>query len=95
MDVQAKEQFLATEFTALLRNADAETKGAWGKLSLQGMVEHFSDAVRMASGKQKIDNILTPAENIPKMQAFLLTDKPFRPNTANALMSRHRCGNQM
>lgn len=86
MDIKAKEQFLATEFTTLLRNAAADATGLWGKLSLQGMVEHFSDAVRIASGRHKIENILGPAENIAKMQAFLMTDKPFRPNTPNALM---------
>lgn len=86
MDIKDKEQFLATEFTALLRNATAETAPAWGKLSLQGMVEHFTDYTRIASGKEKIEQVLTPEEHISKSHDFLRSDKPFRPNTPNALM---------
>lgn len=81
-----KETFLTTEFTALLAEADTATTAAWGKMNLQQMVEHFAEAVKIASGKIKIDKVLTPPENIEKMQAFLATDKPFRQNTPNPLM---------
>lgn len=86
MHTPDKEVFLATEFTQLLLHAPVDTAPAWGKLNLQQMVEHFTEAVNIASGKIKIDKVLTPPENIEKMQAFLASDKPFKQNTPNPLM---------
>jgi hypothetical protein len=81
-----KEQFLKKSFVLLLQQIPSDTKPAWGKMSLQQMIEHFTDAVRTASGKLLTKKIFTKEEDLPKMQAFIKRDKPFRENTANPLM---------
>ncbi len=81
-----KTDFLQHEFPRLLGGIDRATLPAWGKLSLQGMIEHMADSVRIANGRDPKDCI-TPPEHLPKMIAFLRSDKPFRENTANPQMS--------
>jgi hypothetical protein len=49
-------------------------------------VEHFSDSVRIASGKTRYSEIVTPEAHLDKMRSFLVSDKPFRENTMNPLM---------
>lgn len=83
----AKANFLQSGFIPLLRQIPSDTPPAWGKMTLQQMVEHFSEAVRIASGKMTFPNVVTPAEHLPKMQAFIRSDKPFRENTVNPLLS--------
>lgn len=83
---EVKERFLQKEFVPLLSQIPSDTLPAWGKMTLQQMVEHFSDSVRIASGKMEQKEILTPAGNVPKMQDFLASDKPFRENTLNPLL---------
>src|SRR5947208_2707518 len=80
--MQQKADFLHHEFTKLLGTIDPDTKPAWGKMNLQQMIEHMSDSVRIANGRDPKDCI-TPEENIEKMQEFLMSDKPFRENTPN------------
>ena len=82
----AKTAFLKTSFVALLRGIPSDTQPAWGKMSLQQMIEHFTDAVRIASGKIPDIPLLTPVAHLEKMQAFLVSDKPFRENTLNPLV---------
>lgn len=55
-------------------------------MALQQMIEHFADAVRIASGRLLNLPLVTPADNLPKMQAFIRSDKPFRENTRNPLL---------
>ena len=81
-----KEQFLKKSFVLLLQQIPSDTKPVWGKMSLQQMIEHFTDAVRTASGKLVTKKLLTREEDLPKMQAFVKSDKPFRENTPNPLM---------
>ncbi|HEX8315833.1 MAG TPA: hypothetical protein VF609_12615 [Flavisolibacter sp.] len=81
-----KAEFLRSRFIPLLQQLPTETKAAWGKMTLQQMIEHFADAVRIASGKSPHTDILTPPEYLDKLRAFLESDKPFRENTQNALM---------
>lgn len=81
-----KISFLKDEFVPLLRQISSDTLPAFGKMSLQQMVEHFSDAVKIASGKIQVSQMFTPEEALPKMKDFLLSDKPFRENTPNPLM---------
>lgn len=83
---QEKLHFLKKEFLDLLQQISSDTLPAWGKMSLQQMVEHFSDSVRIASGKLAQTKIFTAPENLDKMRAFLESDKPFRENTPNPLM---------
>src|SRR5579875_341363 len=55
-------------------------------MTVQQMVEHFTDSVRIASGQTVHQLIITPEENLQKMQDFLMSEKPFRENTRNPLM---------
>lgn len=82
----AKAHFLKTDFIPHLKSVPADTPPHWGKMSLQQMIEHFTDVMRVASGKFSHIPIVTPEENLPKMQAFIRSDKPFRENTRNPLL---------
>ncbi|MBC7508356.1 MAG: hypothetical protein H7320_06350, partial [Ferruginibacter sp.] len=82
-----KENFLRTKLVACLQRLDPATPPRWGKLSVQQMIEHYAgDAVRNASGRLKIDKILTPPENLIRMREFMISDKLFKENTKNPLM---------
>jgi hypothetical protein len=81
-----KMEFLRTRFTALLRQIPSDTPPLWGKMTLQQMIEHFSESVRIASGRMQIHDIITPPDQEEKMRAFLLSEKPFRENTPNPLL---------
>jgi hypothetical protein len=81
-----KAEFLRNRFVQLLQQIPSDTKAAWGKMTVQQMIEHFADSVRIASGKMMHSDILTPPENLDRVRAFLESEKPFRENTPNALM---------
>ncbi len=82
-----KENFLRTRFIKYLQQLDPATLPKWGKMSVQQMVEHFNmDAVRVASGKTKFTVILTPPEQLFKMQEFLVSNKPFKKELKNPLL---------
>lgn len=83
---EEKERFLQKEFVPLVKQISSDTLPAWGKMTLQQMIEHFSDSVRIASGKTEHTEIVTPPGNVAKMQEFLASDKPFKENTLNPLM---------
>jgi len=80
-----KESFLRDEYVSHLEQIKPDSNPKWGKMNVQQMIEHMSDYVRIANGKTVLD-VVTPVENLPKMQAFLMSEKPFRENTPNALM---------
>ena len=80
-----KADFLRSEFTKKLSALDGSTPPKWGKMSVQQMIEHMSDYVRIANGRTPMTTI-TAEENIPKMQAFLESEKPMRENTPNPLL---------
>ncbi len=84
-NLQQKADFLKHDFTKILSQLDADAPRKWGKMSVQQMIEHMSDYVRIASGKTPMQTI-TPEENIPKMQAFLESEKQMRENTPNPLL---------
>ncbi len=84
-NIDKKAYFLRNEFVNKLRQIAPDAKGLWGKMNPQQMVEHMSYSLRQANGKDKY-TVLTPEENVPKMQAFLMSDKPFRENTPNQLL---------
>lgn len=81
-----KASFLKKNFVSLIKQIRSDTLPAWGKMTLQQMVEHFSDALRIASAKVASADIITPDEKLQKMRDFLMTDKPFKENTTNPLM---------
>jgi len=80
-----KLEFLRKDFPELLKGLKPEAKGNWGVLNGQQMVEHMSDSVREATGKQKLE-ILTPADKVEKIKEFAMSDKEFKPNTKNSKM---------
>jgi hypothetical protein len=83
-----KENFLRTKLVSYLQRLDPSTPPRWGKMNVQQMIEHFAgDAVRNASGRLKIETILTPPEHLEKLREFMMSDKPFRENTRNILMT--------
>jgi len=81
--MQEKEDFLREQFIETLAGIDPNTPPAWGKMNVQQMIEHMSDSFMIANGKDPKDCV-TPAEQIGRMQAFLMSEKPFRENTPNA-----------
>jgi hypothetical protein len=82
-----KENFLRTRLVAHLQRLDAGTVPKWGKMNVQQMVEHYtSDAVLIASGKLKIDKLVTAPEHLDKVREFMMSEKPFKENTKNPLM---------
>lgn len=85
MSTEQKISFLQNEYPALLAGIGPDAAPRWGKMNAQQMIEHMSEYIGYGYGKKLFD-VLTPEEHLPKMRAFLLSDKPFRENTPNALM---------
>jgi hypothetical protein len=85
--IESKIIFLRETMPALLQTLKANQQGAWGKLNAQQMVEHFTDAVKLAYG-----HFLLPAvsegEQLEKMYTFMMSDKPFKENTVNPYMGK-------
>ncbi|MES2800121.1 MAG: DUF1569 domain-containing protein [Bacteroidota bacterium] len=70
--------FVSTEIEdvlAILDQLDPEKKPLWGTMSAQRMVEHLTDVIRLASGKDKFELVI-PAEKVEKAQAFIFSDFP-------------------
>ncbi len=84
-NLQQKADFLRDQYTNILAGLDAGTPARWGKMNVQQMIEHMSDYVRIASGKTLLESV-TPEEKLPRVRAFLESEKPFPENTPNALM---------
>jgi Protein of unknown function (DUF1569). len=85
MDINSKAGFLKNNYVQALQEIDPATAPAWGKMNVHQMIEHMSYSFRQASGKDNY-TILTPAENLPRMQAFLMSEKEFKENTPNQLL---------
>ena len=81
-----KAEFLKYRFVPILTQIPSDTKPQWGKMTLQQMVEHFSDSIRIASGKTAYTDFVFPPEQLQKNRDFMLSEKPFRENTPNPLM---------
>jgi hypothetical protein len=80
MTFKQKEDFIRTGFLLLLAAAKQDTPRLWGKMNLQQMVEHVTDFFNVSHGKIQLP-LVTPEEHLPKLKAFLLSDKEFRENT--------------
>lgn len=81
-----KLNFLKTEFPKLLRTLNPETKGEWGVMNGQQMVEHMADSVSQATGKNN-QKLHTASDLVGRYKDFAMSDKEFKPNTPNALLS--------
>lgn len=83
--MEEKKAWLKDGYTPKLAELKPDAARLWGKMNVQQMIEHMADYVRIASGRTPMETV-TPEEHLPKMQAFLQSEKPFRENTPNALM---------
>jgi hypothetical protein len=84
--IEDKVAFLRHRLIPLLRQIPTETPAQWGKMTLQQMTEHFSDSVRIASGKILHADFVFPPEQLQRNRDFMLSEKPFKENTVNPLM---------
>lgn len=84
--LEQKVSFLKNEFAALLRSIRPETQPLFGKMNPHQMAEHMAIYIRMGYGNPRIEKAAYSEEIIGKMNAFLRTEKPLRPNTSNPLM---------
>lgn len=81
-----KEQFFTQQYVPLLKQLHGTEKGEWGVLSAQGMIEHMTNSIGEAWGRIP-RTLQTPADIQQRVRDFGLSDKEFKPNTKNALMS--------
>lgn len=63
----------------VLEKLSADQKPAWGSMSAQRMVEHLTDIVKISTGENP-QPLEVEEERIPRMQAFLDSDKPMNQN---------------
>jgi hypothetical protein len=79
-----KLEFINNQFPELLRKLTPDTPRKWGQMSPQQMVEHLTDYIRVATGKNPA-TLITTEEHLPAYKRFLDGDKQFRENTKNPL----------
>ncbi|CAN5836018.1 hypothetical protein BH10BAC2_BH10BAC2_34150 [soil metagenome] len=81
-----KLEFLKNEMLPLFNKLTTDLKPLWGVMTAQQMVEHFSETMRYANGKTILP-LFTQADYLPKLRAFMLSEKPFRENTKNPMIA--------
>lgn len=70
--------FIETDLETILNYLNKltpEARPAWGTMSAQRMVEHLTDTIRIATGKNP-QELLIPEDRIPRMLQFLDSEKP-------------------
>jgi hypothetical protein len=77
-----KLEFITKDALKYFKTLGADTKGTWGKMNAQQMIEHLTDMVRLSNGKDKKE-IITPAEKLPAYRQFMMSEKEFRSGTKN------------
>ncbi len=82
-----KIDFLKHKTVPLLTQLSTDTLPVWGTMTLQQMIEHLADAIRLSSGRFAHTKLITPEEKIPRMQAFLMGDQPFPQGTPNPFLN--------
>jgi hypothetical protein len=76
--------FIATDLETqltYLSQLTATTKPLWGTMTAQRMLEHLTDTLRIATGKNP-QKLAIPKEKLPSMLRFLEGDKEMAPNIA-------------
>lgn len=81
-----KLNFVKNEFPYFLKSLKADAKGNWGVMNGQQMVEHMAESISYATGNNN-QKLHTPAEHLEKYREFMMSEREFKPNTKNALMS--------
>lgn len=84
--IEQKIIFLKSDFARHLRKLEPSSRPLFGKMNPHQMVEHMAEYIRLAYGNPIIAEPAYNQEVLAKMNAFLKTEKPLRPNTANPLM---------
>lgn len=82
-----KAEFLKNNFIPLLRKIPTVTPPQWGKMTFQQMVEHLAEYLRISSGKTAYAAFVFPPDQLQRNRDFMLTEKPFKENTPNPLLS--------
>ena len=80
-----KENFLRTKLISLLQKLNTDTPPRWGKMNARQMIEHMIDVVMVANGKIKLP-IVTPPDKLPRLQEFMMSEKPFKENTKSQVL---------
>jgi hypothetical protein len=78
-------RFLKEDFIPMLEKLDPGARGKWGVMKGQEMVEHYTNSVRIASGRLKFPQV-NEGVILEKSRAFLAGDREFRENTKNPLL---------
>jgi len=76
----AKLDFIEHRFIALVKSLPVNAEGKWGKMNAQQMVEHVTAFFKVSANKIQFP-LVSPSEHLPKLKAFLHSDKEFRENT--------------
>ncbi|MFM2157220.1 MAG: hypothetical protein RL516_1969 [Bacteroidota bacterium] len=86
MTTQEQKEYLLNQLVNDFHSLSQPANANWGKMNFNQMLEHLIDACKNASGDIVFDTFHSPEERLPAMQAFLMTDKLFKPETKNAMM---------
>ena len=82
---ETKLNFLKNDLVFHLKHLAPDATGKWGKMNGQQMVEHFSEMLRIASGKEQYAGTVDE-ERRKKNYAFLQSETPFKENTRNPFL---------
>ncbi len=73
--------FLKDQYITIIRNhVNLNATPKWGKMNFQQMVEHVTAFFKVSTKELQFD-LVSPAEHLPKLKEFLMSDKQFRENT--------------
>ena len=78
--------FLTHDYISKLEALDENTPPLWGQMNVQQMIEHMSYSFRIANHKIPINEPVNAPEVVSKSYSFMMSDKPFRPNTKNTMI---------
>lgn len=74
-----KKEFITQEAPEVLSRLTQDMQALWGIMGPQHMVEHLS-LIFYISTNHTIQECITPEEKLPRMRAFLMSDKPLTRN---------------
>ena len=74
-DPALRDTFLRTGFSAALAGLAESSVAGWGRMGPQEMVEHLIWALEVSTGRVTVA-CHTPAEELPRLKRFLLSNRP-------------------
>mgnify|MGYP001183034678 CR=1 FL=1 len=75
------QRYLLLEFPVKLKALKPKSKRQFGEMSVIEMLDHLRKAFLLSYNETQAE-ISSPEEQLPKLQAFLASDKPIRPGAA-------------